>query len=280
MRQDVGDDEPPARRSTRAASASASAGSGTWCRTWTTSARSSVPDSIGSASRLPSCRWTLVCPASRSRATASISDEASTAITEETKGASAAAIRPEPQPRSPTTASGASRAGRMRRSLVAPNSSARRSSHWPAAVEKNGTVSSAGGRSTCSQRRRSWPPRATRTRRGARGRAPRAAARGVEPVDGEPVVARRAVAASGHPAGVAERLQVPRDGALRQREGVAQLGDGQLDAIEAGEQAAPGGRRRAGPSSPSSGGSGVPGRRGGRRLPSVNPDYCEIPPRA
>ena len=57
-------------------------------------------------------------------------------------------------------------------------------------------------------------------------------------VDGEPVVARGAVPAGSDPAGVAERLQVPRDGALRQRERVAQLGHGQLDAVQNGQQTA------------------------------------------
>src|SRR5262249_31132170 len=61
-----------------------------------------------------------------------------------------------------------------------------------------------------------------------------------QPVDREAVVAARTVAPRGHPAGVAERLQVPRDGALRQRERVAQLGHGQLDAVEDGEQPAAG----------------------------------------
>ena len=60
----------------------------------------------------------------------------------------------------------------------------------------------------------------------------------VELVDRERVVAARAVAPGGDPAGVGEQLEVPRDGGLRQRERVAQLDDRQLDAVEAREHAA------------------------------------------
>ena len=59
----------------------------------------------------------------------------------------------------------------------------------------------------------------------------------VELVDREHVAAARAVAPRRDPARVGEQLEVPRDRRLRQRERVAELDDGQLDLVEAGEHA-------------------------------------------
>jgi hypothetical protein len=55
-----------------------------------------------------------------------------------------------------------------------------------------------------------------------------------------PVEAARAFGASGHPAAIGERLQVPADGRLRDLHHRADLGDRQLLPLEQQEDAAPG----------------------------------------
>ena len=63
---------------------------------------------------------------------------------------------------------------------------------------------------------------------------------------------------------------MPRDGALRQRERVAQLGHGQLDAIEDGQQAA---ARGVGEQGQSVKDRGAEGDCFGDRIHPLNPDY-------
>ena len=228
----------PPGRSTRATSASAADGSATWCRRWTTSARSS--DSAVERQR-PRCgpRRPARC---RSRPGASAPRRASRATSRRPPPSARTARAPRRCGRSRSRGrrprrSGSSSAGRSCRSLVSPNSSPR------SAVPLVGDVGEERlGVALAAALQHLLAPAQVEADGERLGEAlvhelPEPARALVEPVDRERVDAARAVAARVDPARVGELLEVARDGGLRQRERVAELDDGHLDAVEARQHA-------------------------------------------
>ncbi len=181
-------------------------------------------------------------------------------------------MRPEPQPRSPTTTSGSSSAG-------SELQIARRAEQLAAQAiplvgdvgeERLGVAHAALQHLLAPAQVELHGHRLREVFAHDLPEAPRAL---VELVDRERVAATRAVAARGDPARVGQQLEMPGDRRLRQRERVAELDDRQLDAAQA-QQHAP---------ARSVGEQAEIAREGAaqgswwrcERLPSVNPDYSE-----
>ena len=163
---------------------------------------------------------TFSTPASRARATSSISGEESTPTTACTYGAIVAATRPDPQPRSPTVTPGSSRAGQqLQVARLAVQDVAQPIPLAGDVGEERGRVALAAVQHLLA------PAQVEPHRHGLREalahELPEPTRGLVELIHREGVAPARAVATGGDPACVREQLEMARCGGLRQRERVA-----------------------------------------------------------